>query len=151
MDECFASELSTANVYAFDPATGELSFAVWRPPSRPNSCSATSRARTYAPSPLNPNLQTSALEKGSSEIVEEIPTRGGQTVYFVAKLLSQAPPDQGFVDDLDCRIRRAKQQVMEMEHLVWQLEAVLVEDGEFDYEGYAIVSRLPWAYDHIST
>ncbi|KAI1789344.1 hypothetical protein LXA43DRAFT_1083933 [Ganoderma leucocontextum] len=137
MADYFSAPFSTTNVYTFDSNTGKLSHAVVPLPPRPGSHSTSSEAPVYTPGPLDADLKAT-LGEDAPRIVEEIPIRGGQTVYFVAKLHPRATPRQGFWEALDPRIRRAKRRVIAMERLVWQLEAALAEEdgsSESDYEG----------------
>nr|VWP00314.1 Efflux pump FUB11 (Fusaric acid biosynthesis protein 11) [Ganoderma boninense] len=122
-----SQDFPTTNVYTLDAHTGRLSHAIVRLPSTSDSY-PTREAPSYALPPFNTDIHIPALGEGSLRIVEEIHIRDGETAYFVTKLDPRRPSSHGFVQALDACIRSAKRQVVEMERLVWQLEAVLGED-----------------------
>ncbi|KAM5530673.1 hypothetical protein V8D89_015645 [Ganoderma adspersum] len=134
MSDDFSPRSSTTNVYTFDTRTGKLSYATMRPPQRSLSHSTSSEGPSRTHGSINADVQMPTLGKGSLKIVEEIPIRNGRTVYFVAKLDSPVFPRQGFIYGLDSCIRRAKRHVVDMERLVWKLEAALAEEDGADYE-----------------
>nr|VWP00312.1 Calcium-proton exchanger [Ganoderma boninense] len=122
-----SQDFPTTNVYTLDTHTGKLSHAIVRLPS-PSDSYPTREASSFALTPSNADIYIPVLGEGTLRIVEEIHIRDGETVYFVTKLDPRRPSSHGFVHALDAYIRSAKRQVVEMERLVWQLEAALGED-----------------------
>ncbi|PIL32624.1 hypothetical protein GSI_05328 [Ganoderma sinense ZZ0214-1] len=134
MSDGIVMDSPTTNVYTLDAYTGKLSYAIVRLPSSSGSYPAGSEASSYTPTPIDAGIH---LSEGSISIVEEVPIRNGQSVYFVAKLDPRALSSQGSANALDACIRRTRRQITEMERLVWQLEAALKEEdrsSESDYE-----------------